>query len=220
MRYVSRLLMSMIVLSFLLGSIFFSFLQPAYAQEDPFGECDPDAVEECEQEEYYDPYGESEQEPGPVTPPTQGEVDRDQHGYDDIVGAGDKEAIGLIFVNICSDARPAEGTTDPCECRGKGECSLDDVLQVFVNITTLILGVIGSVILLMFIYGGFLWITSRGEAKRIEKGKDTITHAVIGFAIILFAYSLINFLIAAWAGDTSSEALGGTYEETIDNADE
>jgi hypothetical protein len=139
-------------------------------------------------------------------------------GLDAIVGtnAQGAGAVGLIFANICDNPEPAAGTDDTCKCRDKGQCELDDVLQVFVNITILILGISGSVILLMFVYGGLLWITSRGDAKRIEKGKDTITHAVIGFAIILLSYSLINFLVASFAGDAASS----TITETIDNADD
>jgi hypothetical protein len=137
-------------------------------------------------------------------------------GFDDIVGTGPNgdNAVGLIFANICDSPAPPEGGADTCACRDTGQCDLDDVLQVFVNVTIFILGISGSVILLMFVYGGFLWITSRGDAKRIEKGKDTITHAVIGFAIIVLSYSMINFLIAALAGD----APGETIEETIENA--
>jgi hypothetical protein len=139
-------------------------------------------------------------------------------GFTDIVGtdAQGSGAVGLIFANICTNAAPPEGQKDSCACRGSGECSLDNILQVFVNITILILGISGSVILLMFVYGGFLWITSRGDAKRIEKGKDTLTHAVIGFAIIILSYSMINFLIATLAGDAPSE----TISETIDKADD
>ena len=139
-------------------------------------------------------------------------------GFTDIVGtdAQGSGAVGLIFANICTNAAPPEGQTDSCACRGSGECSLDNILQVFVNITILILGISGSVILLMFVYGGFLWITSRGDAKRIEKGKDTLAHAVIGFAIIILSYSMINFLIATLAGDAPSE----TIPETIDKADD
>ena len=139
-------------------------------------------------------------------------------GFDEIVGNDGQGggAVGLIFANICESPPPSEGGTDSCDCRREGRCDLDDIMQVFVNVTIFILGISGSVILLMFVYGGFLWVTSRGDAKRIEKGKDTITHAVVGFAIILLGYSMINFLIAALAGDAPSE----TIEETIDNADD
>lgn len=135
----------------------------------------------------------------------QTEVDRQAGTFDDIVGANGRPAIGLVFVNICSTAKPAAGKSDSCPCRASGQCSVDDILQLFVNVTILILGVIGSLVLLMFIYGGFLWVTSRGDSKRIEKGKETITQAVIGFAIVLLSYSMINFLIGALGGETPDQ---------------
>lgn len=143
-------------------------------------------------------------------------VTQQQQDFQDIVGSGEtgSGAKGLIFANICEYPAPTDGRADTCACRGTGNCSLDDILQLFVNITVLILGISGSLILLMFVYGGFLWVTSRGDAKRIEKGKDTITQAVIGFAIILLSYSIVNFVIAALAGD----APGATLEDTIQNA--
>lgn len=142
-----------------------------------------------------------------------------QQGFDQLVGSGNtgEGAVGLIFLNICEGPAPKEGAgVDPCDCRREGRCDLDDIMQIFVNVSILILGVSGSLVLLMFIYGGFLWVTSRGDAKRIEKGKETVTQAVIGFAIILLSYSIINFVISALAGDQPS----GTIEETIDKADD
>lgn len=138
-------------------------------------------------------------------------------GFDQLVGTGNDGAgaVGLVFLNICEGPAPVEGgPADTCTCRSEGRCDLDDIMQLFVNISILILGVSGSLVLLMFIYGGFLWVTSRGDAKRIEKGKETVTQAVIGFAIIVLSYSIINFAIAALAGDQA----GSTIEETIDNA--
>jgi len=211
MRFVGRIFTSFLSALFLLGAFGVFLPQTVVAQE-----CSSDAYGDCPED------GVSESAPTPVAAPAaiSTGVDGGQHGYQDIFGTGPRGdgAIGLIFINICSSAPPAPGVQDDCVCRDSGNCSLDDILQVFVNITILILGLIGSIILLMFVYGGFLWITAQGEAKRIEKGKDTITHAVIGFAIILLSYTLISFLIASLAGDQVGEDDSDTLEEIIDNA--
>lgn len=120
------------------------------------------------------------------------------------------------FNNILKDGIIFANMNDGGDCKEKGECSLDQIMQVVVNVTIFILGISGSVVLLMFVYGGFLWVTSQGNAQRVEKGKDTITQAVIGFALILLAYSMINFLIAALAGNAATP--GDTLEETIREA--
>ena len=58
------------------------------------------------------------------------------------------------------------------------------------NLIKAVLSIVGSLALLMFVYGGVLWITSFGEAKRIEKGKTIIIWTVLGLAIIASAYVL------------------------------
>ena len=47
----------------------------------------------------------------------------------------------------------------------------------------------------MVVYGGILWMTSRGDAKMIQKGKDTLTWAVLGLAVIFASYAIVNALI-------------------------
>ncbi|MFZ2681690.1 MAG: hypothetical protein WAZ14_01170 [Patescibacteria group bacterium] len=74
------------------------------------------------------------------------------------------------------------------------------------NVIKAILSVVGSAALLMFVYGGVLWITSFGESKRIERGKTVITWAVLGLALIASAYVLVNAVIN---GLVTGSAIGG-----------
>ncbi|MFA5945832.1 MAG: pilin [Patescibacteria group bacterium] len=121
---------------------------------------------------------------------------------------------GLVFGNIC----PADKTV-ACPCRDDGTCQLSDMLQIFVNLSIGILAISGSVALLMFFYGGFTWVTSMGNAKNVEKGKEIITRAVIGLAIIFGAYAFVNFLIFAISDTkTRGDLPGATIEQTIDKS--
>ncbi len=60
-----------------------------------------------------------------------------------------------------------------------------------------LLGLSGAIALLMFVWGGFLWLTSRGESTQITKGKDTLKWATIGLVVIFLAYVLVNAIITA-----------------------
>lgn len=62
------------------------------------------------------------------------------------------------------------------------------------------LGIVGSIALLMFIYGGFLWLTSMGSEQKITKGKQVITWAVIGLAVIFLSYAAVGFVIDTLTG--------------------
>lgn len=70
-----------------------------------------------------------------------------------------------------------------------------DPRAIIANIIQAILSIIGSLALLMFVYGGFLWITSFGESKRIERGKNIVVWAVAGLALIAAAYVVVNAVI-------------------------
>lgn len=66
------------------------------------------------------------------------------------------------------------------------------------------LGISGSLALLMFVWGGFLWLTSGGKPERIKKGQDTLLWSAIGIAVIFGAYAIVNFLITSASGVTTS----------------
>ena len=70
-----------------------------------------------------------------------------------------------------------------------------DVRVLFGRVISAALSVVGSFALLMVVYGGILWMTSRGDAKMIQKGKDTLTWAVLGLAVIFASYAIVNALI-------------------------
>lgn len=70
-----------------------------------------------------------------------------------------------------------------------------------------LLGLSGAVALLMFVWGGFLWLTSRGETAQVTKGKDTLKWATIGLVVIFLAYVLVNAIITAL---TEGTAIGPT----------
>jgi hypothetical protein len=92
--------------------------------------------------------------------------------YDDILEQG------IIFAGICS------GASADCECRDYGNCSLQDGLQVMVNVSVFVLGISGSVLLFMFVYGGMAWIFSAGRSDWVDKGKNTLVGALVGLTII------------------------------------
>jgi hypothetical protein len=76
-----------------------------------------------------------------------------------------------------------------------GEGDDVSVNTIIGRVINAILGVIGSLALLMFVYGGITWMTSSGSPEKIKQGRDIIIWSVIGLAIIFFSYALVNFVI-------------------------
>lgn len=60
-----------------------------------------------------------------------------------------------------------------------------------------ILGVVGALALLAFVYGGFIWITSTGNTDKITSGKKVMVWTGLGMIIILFSFVITDFMIFA-----------------------
>ena len=63
-----------------------------------------------------------------------------------------------------------------------------------------ILGFVGTISLLLFIYGGLVLMTSAGASAKIDKGKNIILYAVIGMVIVFTSYILVKFVIQGITG--------------------
>lgn len=73
--------------------------------------------------------------------------------------------------------------------------SVKTVPELIGKIINGILGVVGSLALLMFIYGGFTWMLSGGNSSAVERGKNILMWAAIGLVIIFMSYALVSFII-------------------------
>ena len=67
--------------------------------------------------------------------------------------------------------------------------------QLVGTIVKSVLGIVGSIALGMFVYGGFLMLASAGNAAMVKKGQDAMVWAVIGLAIIFASYALVTFVL-------------------------
>jgi hypothetical protein len=58
-------------------------------------------------------------------------------------------------------------------------------------------GIAGAIALVMFVYGGIMWIISQGEEKKVEDAKKILTNAAIGLVLIFGAYFFTSSIVAA-----------------------
>lgn len=58
-----------------------------------------------------------------------------------------------------------------------------------------VLGIVGSLALVMVIYGGFTWMLAAGNSEKVKKGRDIIVWAAIGLVVIFTSYALVSFVI-------------------------
>jgi len=104
--------------------------------------------------------------------------------------------LSFIALVVLVNPALAQELTDPL-----GNVSIPVLIGRVIRVA---LGISGSVALLMFIYGGFIWLTSGGKSEAIEKGKKTLIWAVIGLVVIFTAYLAVDQVIRALtSGDVS-----------------
>lgn len=60
-----------------------------------------------------------------------------------------------------------------------------------------LLGLTGSIALVMFIYGGFTWMTAAGNAESVTKGKNILIWATVGLVVIFSAYGMVKFIFTS-----------------------
>ncbi len=58
-----------------------------------------------------------------------------------------------------------------------------------------VLSFVGVLFLLLMIYGGFIWMTARGNQSDAEKAKKIITAGLIGVIVVFGAYAISYFVV-------------------------
>jgi len=76
-----------------------------------------------------------------------------------------------------------------------GDYTLDDIVMIAVRASRWILGIVGSLALLMFVYGGFMFLISSGSSDKISKAKAIIVAAMVGLIIVFSSYLIIQFVL-------------------------
>lgn len=63
-----------------------------------------------------------------------------------------------------------------------------DIGSILNKAIPFVFGFAGLGLLLMIISAGFMLLTSAGDAKRTESGKQRLTYAIVGFLVVFVAY--------------------------------
>jgi hypothetical protein len=73
--------------------------------------------------------------------------------------------------------------------------TVDSPQQLIGRVIDAALGIVGSIALLMFIWGGFTWMTSAGNEKRVSEGRAIVMWAAMGLVMIFMSYALVKFVL-------------------------
>ena len=81
-----------------------------------------------------------------------------------------------------------------------------DLTGAVTNILSAIIGVLGLVAVVVMIIGGYNYMTSAGDASKVEKAKKTILYGLIGLIVCALAFIIVNFVIGTILGNPTTPA--------------
>lgn len=105
------------------------------------------------------------------------------------LGFGTLTALPAGAINVFDEGCKGQ-TSKICK-----ETSSDTVNPIIQDIIGTLIFAIATISVIMIIVGGIRYVISNGDASKIKSAKDTILYSVIGLAVALLAYAIVNFVI-------------------------
>ncbi len=104
--------------------------------------------------------------------------------------------IGLVVVAL---AESIGAIFDPARGINIGGANI-----LIISITNFLLALIGSVAVIYMVYGGYLYMTARGDSGQVSKATKAIWGAITGILVAIFAYTIVS--IAVTGGQSGAPA--------------
>ena len=81
--------------------------------------------------------------------------------------------------------------------RGQGQPTelFDGGAAIIPRLINLMLFIVGILAVIMLIWGGIKYATSAGDSNKVTAAKNTILYAVIGLAVAVLAFAIVNFVV-------------------------
>ena len=123
-------------------------------------------------------------------------------------------SLGLIATPVFAD--DICSTSAPDEVKAAAGCgselkSLPDTIQGILNGVIIALGTVAVVVIVI---GGITYITSTGDAAKLQRAKSTIIYAAIGLIICALAAAIVNFTVGIINSNTGNTSTSGSSSES------
>jgi hypothetical protein len=79
--------------------------------------------------------------------------------------------------------------------KGTGLGASTNFVDLMKKVFTLLLGISGAISVLFVLFGGFQYMTSAGNEKQAETGKNNVMYAIIGLVVVILAYTIVNVVV-------------------------
>ncbi|MFA6161131.1 MAG: pilin [Patescibacteria group bacterium] len=101
-------------------------------------------------------------------------------------------------------------------CTETGDCTVDNIVQQGVNFAKWVMGLAGALFLLVFVYGGAMYVVSFGRSDYVTKGKNAMTRGVFGIILVMGAWTVVSYVSISLGykpvgtGGTAAPTAGGS----------
>lgn len=112
---------------------------------------------------------------------------------EDVIPTGDQNTTDLI--NKYNEENPLKQYQG--QVAGLNKLRATSVQGFIALVIKTATGIMGSIALVMMIYGGFLWMTSSGNSSQVDKAQNVIFYGALGIFVIFGSYALITFIFQA-----------------------
>lgn len=99
-----------------------------------------------------------------------------------------------IFVLLLPNVSQA-GILDGLPCVACGNCGFADIAKFFYDFIMLLLGAMGAVALIYFVWGGMQWLTSGGSAERVNRGRQIMINTTFAIILAFGSNLLVRFFV-------------------------
>ena len=105
----------------------------------------------------------------------------------------------IFFVGFFLATATLASAAGVVPCDGPG-CRACDIVILGQNLLMWFIGIMASIIALMFAWGGMQMVMSAGNTGAVSAGKEKMTNAVIGLVIILGAWLIVDTVLKVVMG--------------------
>jgi len=78
---------------------------------------------------------------------------------------------------------------------GLSNTDITDPREMAVNVVRFFMTFLGIIAVVIILLGGFKWMTAAGNEDKVAEAKKLLVAGIIGLAIIISAYVIVNFVI-------------------------
>lgn len=130
----------------------------------------------------------------------------DECRNDCVMRIGEGEAVYDACIKACpsgSDYDPAKipSLDNPIQLNAKGADTASKKLSAYAGGgIRVVLGIVGSISLVMFIYAGIRYMLARGNADEAKAAGGIMVWAALGLAVIFGSYVILDFIFKSLTG--------------------